>query len=87
MKPRLVLCYSVLEKTTDNYFKIEITPYAGIRYIGFSLQSDTFDAISLIDVKPNWFEPLLVLFVQYLINDLNLKCKLTMAAQAAKTHR
>lgn len=61
--PRLVLGYSVWKKTIDNYFKIEITPYAGIRYIGFSLQSDTFDAISLIDVKPNWLEPLLGLYV------------------------
>jgi len=61
--PRLVLGYSVWENSNENSFKIEITPYAGIRYTGFSLQSDTFDSLNLIDVKLNWFEPLLGLYV------------------------
>jgi len=61
--PRLVLGYSVWEKSNENSFKIEIIPYLGIRYVSFHLQSEVFDSTNIMDVKPNWFEPLIGLYV------------------------
>ena len=61
--PRLVLGYSVWQKSTENNFKIELIPYLGIRYVSIHLQSDVFDSTYVIDVRPNWFEPLLGLYV------------------------
>ena len=61
--PRLVLGYSVWKKTTANNFQIEMIPYLGVRHVSFHLQSDTFDSTNVIDVSPNWLEPLLGLYV------------------------
>jgi hypothetical protein len=61
--PRLSLGYSVLQKSTENSFKLELIPYVGIRYVSFHLQSDVFDSTYVIDVRPNWFEPLIGLYV------------------------
>ena len=61
--PRLVLGYSIWRKTTENSFKIELTPYIGVRYVSFHLQSDVFESSDVIDLRPNWFEPLLGLYV------------------------
>ncbi len=61
--PRLVLGYSVWQKSTKHNFKIELIPYIGVRYVSFHLQSGVFDTTEVIDVKPNWFEPLIEVYV------------------------
>lgn len=61
--PRLVLGYSVWQKSTENNFKIELLPYLGVRYVSFHLQSDVFDSTNIIDTKPNWFGPVIGLYV------------------------
>lgn len=60
--PRFVVGYSVWEKSIENSFKIEITPYIGIRSISLHLQSEVFDSTNIIDVRPNWVEPLIGLY-------------------------
>lgn len=61
--PRLVFGYSVWEKSIEDYFSVEVIPYAGFRYTSFHLQSDVFDSTNVIDVRPNWFDPLIGMYV------------------------
>ncbi|MCO4820639.1 MAG: hypothetical protein KC469_01135 [Flavobacteriaceae bacterium] len=61
--PRLVAGYSVWQQSNENHFKIEAIPYLGIRYVNIYLQSEVFDLTSIIDVRPNWVEPLIGLYV------------------------
>ena len=61
--PRFVSGYSVIEKATEKNFKIELIPYIGFRYVSFHLQSDVLDSTYVIDARPNWFEPLIGLYI------------------------
>lgn len=61
--PRLIMGYSVWQKTSKSNIKIELIPYVGFRFVNFRLQSDVFDKTNAIDIKPNWFEPLIGLYV------------------------
>ena len=56
---RLITGYSVWQKSTENGFKIGLTPYIGLRYVSFHLKSDIFGLTKIIDVNPNWLEPLI----------------------------
>jgi hypothetical protein len=61
--PRLVLGYSVWQKTNENSFKIKLTPYLGVRYVSFHLQSEVFDSTYVINEKLNWFEPVVGVYI------------------------
>ena len=61
--PRFVLGYSVWQLEKENDFKMELIPHIGLRYVSFHLQSDVFDSTNIIDIKPNWFEPIIGLYV------------------------
>ena len=61
--PRLILGYSVWNMLTDNDFKIELVPYAGIRYLSISLQSEVFDSTEIIDHRQSRFDPILGFYV------------------------
>ena len=61
--PRLIMGYSVWQKTSKSNIKIELIPYLGFRFVNFLLQSDVFDNTNVINIKPNWFEPLIGLYV------------------------
>jgi hypothetical protein len=55
--PRFVLGYSVWRKSIDKNFKIEFIPYLGLRHVSIHIQSDIFDSLSVINIQPAWFEP------------------------------
>jgi len=61
--PRLILGYSIWSKSDNAKFNIELVPYAGIRYVSLKLRSEVFDLTNLIDVKPDWFEPLVGVYI------------------------
>jgi hypothetical protein len=61
--PRLVVGYSIFAKTNKKNFKLEVIPYAGMRYVGFHIQSTVFDSKKILNTKLNWFEPLLGVYV------------------------
>lgn len=61
--PRLVGGYSVWQKSNSTSFKMEIIPYLGVRYVSFHLQTDIFNKKDVIDIRPDWFEPLIGLYV------------------------
>lgn len=61
--PRLTAGYSVWQQSTENHFRLELIPYLGVRHINILLQSDVFDLDNVIDVRPDWFEPLIGLYI------------------------
>lgn len=61
--PRLVAGYSVWQQSNENHFKIEAIPYLGIRYVNIYLQSEVFDLTNIIDVRPDWIEPVVGLYM------------------------
>jgi len=61
--PRMVSGYSVWKTSFKNNFELEITPYVGVRYINIYLKSDVFDLTNVINVKPNWFEAVLGVYL------------------------
>ena len=70
--PRLVSGYSVFEKSTEKDFKIALIPYLGFRYVSFHLQSDILDSTYVIDVRPDWFEPLIGLYIPIVYKRLKI---------------
>jgi len=49
--------YKVLESSNkDKYFKFELYPYIGVRYINLDIYSTDTD---FLDIRPDWFEPLI----------------------------
>ena len=61
--PRLVSGYTVFEKSTEKDFRIALTPYLGLRYVNFQLQSAILDSANIIDVRLDWFEPIIGLYL------------------------
>lgn len=81
---RLVLGYSVWQRSTENNFKIELIPYLGVRYVSFHLQSDVFDSINVIDVRPNWFEPLIGFYVPLICKRFKIEIQADYGATGTK---
>ena len=51
------IAYQVLERRNeDRYFRAQIYPYTGIRYIDLNIYSEESD---ILNINPSWFEPLL----------------------------
>lgn len=61
--PRFIVGYNAWHQTNENHFNLELIPYFGIRYISIYLQSDVFDLTNVIDVNPNWLEPVLGAYI------------------------
>ena len=61
--PRLVAGYSIWQKSTKKQFKIEAIPYLGIRYVSIYLNSKVYDLTEVINVRPNWIEPVVGLYI------------------------
>lgn len=61
--PRLVLGYSIWSPIEKEHFVIQLIPYIGLRYVSLSLKTDVFDGNQLIDVSPNWFEPVIGVYL------------------------
>ncbi|WP_276388396.1 hypothetical protein [Eudoraea chungangensis] len=61
--PRLNLGYTIWKKTKGDHFKLEIIPHLGIRYININLTTDVFDNSEIIDVRPEWFQPIAGLYI------------------------
>jgi hypothetical protein len=57
--PRFFIGYAVWEKSIENNFRMKIIPYLGLRYVNIHLQSDMFDSLNVIDLQPEWVEPLI----------------------------
>ena len=64
--PRFVLGYSVWQKSTKNNFKIDVIPYVGIRSVSIRLQSSIIDSAVIIDVSPNWINPVIGVYIPLL---------------------
>lgn len=82
--PRLVMGYSVWEKSTENNFKIEMIPYLGLRYVSFHLQSEVIDSTRIIDLRPNWFEPLLGLYIPLMYERFKIEIQADYGATGSK---
>jgi hypothetical protein len=61
--PRFVLGYAAWQRPVENNFRIELIPYLGLRYVNIHLQSEVFDSVNVIDVQPNWFEPVIGIYL------------------------
>lgn len=61
--PRLVSGYSLWQISNENHFKLEVIPYVGMRYVSIYLKSDVFDITNVIDVKPDWFEAVIGVYI------------------------
>jgi hypothetical protein len=61
--PRFIAGYSILRFTDDNKYRIELIPYAGVRYVDFYLDSKIFASTIDINVNPGYFQPVLGVYV------------------------
>lgn len=61
--PRLTIGYSVYTHRRGSLFKFEVIPYLGVRYNHIRISSDLLNNGNLLDVNPNWFEPVLGIYL------------------------
>lgn len=71
--PRCIGGYSVFQATSKSNIKIELIPYLGFRYVNFRLQSDVFGNNDVINIQPNWFEPLIGIYVPVIYKRFKLE--------------
>lgn len=60
--PRVVGGYTLYKHRKES-FSIEIVPYAGFRYLDLQLQSEFLDSTYNITLRPQWFEPIIGLYI------------------------
>lgn len=71
--PRLFAGYSIWNTTKNDNFKIELIPYIGVRYINIHLESDILNNGNIIDVHPDWFEPIVGLYIPFSYKRMKLE--------------
>lgn len=57
--PRLTFGYTLVEKIKPSGFGYQITPFIGSRYHNIKLKSDVFEGNEVLNVRFNWFEPVI----------------------------
>jgi len=94
--PRLAAGYYVWEKQFNDISKIAIVPYLGLRYVYVNLQAAFLDSLVQQDVNPDWFEPIIGIYLPYsyrrfkaeLLSDFGItNAKLSWSFNAAIRYR
>ncbi len=78
--PRIMAGFSILKKTTKAEFQFEAIPYIGVRYVGLHIESDIFDLTEVIDIKPNWYEPIIGVIIPMSYKRFRLELQLDYGA-------